>query len=119
METVTERAPKCFFFVGQHTLDLPLALDPQGTAMQAFEDAGYFCVDNLPPEMIGGLVELFTHGGSKVQRAAVVCDMRGGELFEGLNAVLDDLDARGVEHRLLFLTASEGAHPPLHQFRAP
>jgi RNase adapter protein RapZ len=81
----------------------------KSTAMQVFEDSGYFCVDNLPPEMIGGLVELFTHGGSKVARAAVVCDMRGGALFEGLNAVLDDLDARGVEHRLLFLTASEAA----------
>ena len=38
----------------------------KSTAMDVFEDAGYFCVDNLPPEMIGGLVELFLHEGSKV-----------------------------------------------------
>ncbi len=44
----------------------------KSTAMNVFEDAGYFCVDNLPPEMIRNLVDLFHHEGSKVQRAAVV-----------------------------------------------
>src|SRR3712207_9157519 len=53
-------------------------------AMACFEDAGYFCVDNLPPEMIGSLAELFAHDGSKVEKAAVVCDVRGGIYFEGL-----------------------------------
>src|SRR5881392_3289366 len=60
----------------------------KSTAMQVFEDAGYFCVDNLPPEMIRGLVDLLTHPGSKVERAAVVSDVRGGELFEALVDVL-------------------------------
>jgi hypothetical protein len=48
-------------------------------AMACFEDAGYFCVDNLPPEMIGQLADLFGHEGSKVERAAIVSDVRGGE----------------------------------------
>src|SRR5215212_7165411 len=60
-------------------------------AMACFEDAGYFCVDNLPPEMISSLAELFTHEGSKVEKAAVVCDVRGGAYFEGLAKVLDEL----------------------------
>src|SRR3989440_12511258 len=76
-------------------------------AMACFEDAGYFCVDNLPPEMIASLAELFAHEGSKVERAAVVCDVRGGTYFEGLAEVLDELDSRGTPHRLLFLEASE------------
>jgi len=76
-------------------------------AMACFEDAGYFCVDNLPPEMIGQLADLFAHEGSKVEQAAVVCDPRGGEYFEPLLEVLDGLDQRGVQHRLLFLEASE------------
>jgi RNase adapter protein RapZ len=75
-------------------------------AMACFEDGGYFCVDNLPPEMIGSLAELFDHEGSKVERAAVVCDVRGGEYFDGLLRVLD---ARGQSVRLLFLEASEDA----------
>src|SRR3954465_5433152 len=76
-------------------------------AMACFEDAGYFCVDNLPPEMIASLAELFAHEGSKVERGAVVCDVRGGTYFEGLAKVLEDLDTRGTPHRLLFLEASE------------
>ena len=76
-------------------------------AMACFEDAGYFCVDNLPPEMIASLAELFAHEGSKVERAAVVCDVRGGKYFEGLAKVLEDLDERGTPHRVLFLEASE------------
>jgi len=79
----------------------------KSTAMQVFEDAGYFCVDNLPPEMIGGLVELFMHEGSKVERAAVVSDVRGGEYFEALQAVLRGLDEGAINHRVLFLHADE------------
>jgi len=79
----------------------------KSTAMNVFEDAGYFCVDNLPPEMIRSLVELFVHGGSKVERAAVVSDVRGGVYFEALRAVVDDLDALGIDHHVLFLEAAE------------
>jgi UPF0042 nucleotide-binding protein len=75
--------------------------------MAVFEDAGYFCVDNLPPEMIRALVELFVHEGSKVEHAAVVSDVRGGDYFEALQAVLDDLSALGLRHRVLFLDADE------------
>jgi RNase adapter protein RapZ len=79
----------------------------KSTAMNVFEDAGYFCVDNLPPEMIGSLVQLFVHSGSKVERAAVVCDVRGGVYFETLHQVIDELKARGIEHMMLFLDAAE------------
>jgi UPF0042 nucleotide-binding protein len=81
----------------------------KSTAMNVFEDAGYFCVDNLPPEMIRSLVELFMHQGSKVERAAVVSDVRGGIYFEALRAVVDDLDALGIAHQVLFLEAAEQA----------
>ncbi len=79
----------------------------KSTAMNVFEDAGYFCVDNLPPEMIRSLVELFVHKGSKVERAAVVSDVRGGVYFEALREVVEELDAIGLRHNLLFLEASE------------
>jgi RNase adapter protein RapZ len=79
----------------------------KSTAMAAFEDEGYFCVDNLPPEMIRSLVDLFMHEGSKVARAAVVSDARGGTYFEGLVAMLEDLRTTGVRHRVLFLEADE------------
>jgi RNase adapter protein RapZ len=79
----------------------------KSTAMNVFEDAGYFCVDNLPPEMIRALVELLGHEGSKVERAAVVSDVRGGEYFEQLRAVLEELQQLSTNNRVLFLDADE------------
>ncbi len=98
-------------FADSHLEDLVVITGFSGagksTAMAVFEDAGYFCVDNLPPEMIRALVELFMHEGSKVEHAAVVSDVRGGDYFEALRAVIDDLDALGVAHHVLFLEAEE------------
>jgi UPF0042 nucleotide-binding protein len=76
-------------------------------AIAAFEDGGYFCVDNLPPRMIAGLGELFIHEGSGVECAAIVSDVRGGEYFDDLLQVLDDLERGGPEPKLLFLEADE------------
>jgi RNase adapter protein RapZ len=79
----------------------------KSSAMNVFEDAGYFCVDNLPAEMIRSLAGLFMHDGSKVERAAVVCDLRGGQYFEHLARVIETLRSDNVAHRLIFLCADE------------
>lgn len=81
----------------------------KSSAMNVFEDAGYFCVDNLPPKLLRSLSDLFMHEGSKVERAAVACDSRGGEYVEELAGVIDGLEAAGVSHRVVYLTASEDA----------
>jgi UPF0042 nucleotide-binding protein len=84
-------------------------------AIAAFEDGGYFCVDNLPPKMIGALGELFRHEGSGVERAAVVTDVRGGEYFADLLAVLEELEAGGLDLKVVFLEADE--ETLLHRYR--
>ena len=76
-------------------------------AIAAFEDGGYFCVDNLPPRMISALGELFRHEGSGVRRAAIVSDVRGGEYFEELVEVLGQLEQAGLDPTVLFLEANE------------
>jgi len=76
-------------------------------AIDAFEDAGYFCVDNLPPQLLSTLVDLFRLEGSKVSKVAVVCDVRGGEYFGELEEVLDELGGHGLEYSLVFLEASD------------
>jgi len=76
-------------------------------AIAAFEDAGYFCVDNLPPQMIGALGELFRLPGSGVEKAAVVSDARGREYFEQLNQVLDELEGDGIKPQVIFLEAHD------------
>src|SRR6266511_4932782 len=76
-------------------------------AIAAFEDGGYFCVDNLPPRMIEALGELFRHEGSGIEHAAVVSDVRGGDYFEDLLAVIEELAAAGLDLKVLFLEADE------------
>ena len=76
-------------------------------AIAAFEDGGWFCVDNLPPRMISSLGELFRHPGSSVRQAAVVSDVRGGKYFDELLLVLDELEQDGLSPQVIFLEASE------------
>jgi RNase adapter protein RapZ len=76
-------------------------------AIAAFEDGGYFCIDNLPPRMISSLGELFRHEGSGVRRAAVVSDVRGGDYFEELQEVLGQLTDAGLKPTVVFLEADE------------
>jgi UPF0042 nucleotide-binding protein len=57
--------------------------------------------------MIRSLAELFRHPGSKVERAAVVSDSRGGEYLSALAGVIDDLAETDVPHRVVFLQAGE------------
>jgi UPF0042 nucleotide-binding protein len=95
----------------EHKVELVVITGHSGAgkseAIAAFEDGGYFCVDNLPPRMIESLGELFRHEGSGVERAAVVSDVRGGEYFEELLAVIRELEETGIELTLLFLEADE------------
>ena len=75
--------------------------------MNVFEDAGYFCVDNLPAEMLRALAGLFTHDGSKVERACVVSDLRAGEYFERARRGTRRARRGRGGHRVLFLEADE------------
>src|SRR3954453_18720774 len=84
-------------------------------AIAAFEDGGYFCVDNLPPKMIGGLGELFRHEGSGGQKGGGGTDVRGGEYFDDLLTVLDELVAGGLDVKVVFLEADEEAL--LHRYK--
>src|ERR687896_247382 len=106
------RAPKPDARVdGARAVDLVVITGYSGAgkseAIAAFEDGGYFCVDNLPPRMIGALGELFRHEGSGVRRAAVVSDVRGGDYFADLVVVLGELEESGLEPTVLFLEGGE------------
>ena len=81
----------------------------KSTAIAEFEDDGYFCVDNIPPEMINSLATLFNLEGSKVERAAVVCDVRSRAWFSGFANAIDDVREAGLPVRVLFFEADEDA----------
>jgi UPF0042 nucleotide-binding protein len=79
----------------------------RSTAAKCFEDLGYFVVDNLPPALIGTLVELGSHSGGAVTRLAVVMDVRSRAFSKDLRAVIRDLADRRMRPRVLFLEARD------------
>lgn len=77
-------------------------------AMGAFEDADFFCIDNLPPRLLPSLVDLFALEGTRVERAALVFDVRGGVWFDELARELDRIaQMPDITLRVLFLEASD------------
>jgi UPF0042 nucleotide-binding protein len=78
-------------------------------AVATFEDMGYFCIDNLPPQMLPGAVKLFALEGSRVNQVALVFDARGGSYFEELGEALEYLRSSGMAFRMLYLEATNEA----------
>ncbi|OIK16391.1 RNase adaptor protein RapZ [Bacillus sp. MUM 116] len=79
-------------------------------AIQSFEDLGFFCVDNLPPTLLPKFLELMKESGNKMNKVALVMDLRGREFFDHLFKALDDLsETSWVTPRILFLDADDSS----------
>jgi len=70
------------------------------------EDMEYFCMDNLPPMMIPKFLELCRQS-KKIQRVAIVVDVRGGTFFDDLDDCLTGLNKSGIPYEILFMEASD------------
>jgi UPF0042 nucleotide-binding protein len=79
----------------------------RSAAAKCFEDLGFFVVDNLPPELIGTLVDLGSRSEGAVTRLAVVMDVRSRAFFSDLRSVIRDLGDREMRPRVLFLEARD------------
>ena len=71
------------------------------------EDLGYFCVDNLPPALIPKFAEFCFHSGNRMEKIALVIDIRGGQLLNDLFPGLAELKELGFSYEILFLDASD------------
>ncbi len=76
-------------------------------ALSTLEDLDFYCVDNLPEELIPQLARLCMATRSKYERVALVTDVRSGMTFEGLSQVLDALDQMGCTYSVVFLEARD------------
>ncbi|MBI4861490.1 MAG: RNase adapter RapZ [Candidatus Riflebacteria bacterium] len=71
------------------------------------EDQGFYCVDNLPPELIEKFIELTMESERRYQQLLLVCDVRSGDQFRTLFEVLDSLPTKGIRPSIIFLEASK------------
>jgi len=74
-------------------------------ATKSLEDIGYFCVDNLPPQLIPKLAEAYS--GGNIEKAALVMDIRGGIFFDELFESLLYLKENAFQYEILFLDSSD------------
>lgn len=77
-------------------------------AIDALEDIGFFCVDNVPPTLISKFVEVNFQSNGELDRMALVIDIRGGQArFSGLFKELDLLQSGLFKYKMLFLDSSD------------
>lgn len=74
-------------------------------AVNVLEDIGFFCIDNMPPQLIPKFAEICKENGS-IEKVAIVTDIRGGSLFLDLKENIDSLKSGGIDVKLLFVNAS-------------
>jgi UPF0042 nucleotide-binding protein len=78
----------------------------RSTVAHSLEDLGWYVVDNLPPALLGNLIDLVT---TSVKKVAVVIDVRGRAFFGDLTKSLSDLADQGITRKILFVDAADGA----------
>lgn len=79
----------------------------KSTAIHMLEDAGFYCVDNLPISLVEKFVELILLPDSGINQVALGLDVRGGEAFRGVPQIVDNLKAKNVPVEVLFMETSD------------
>ena len=72
--------------------------------VKALEDIGFFCIDNMPPQLIHKFADI-CKGNSSIEKVALVTDIRGGELFLQLWDSVEEMRRLGLNIKVLFLYA--------------
>ena len=79
----------------------------KSTALNMLEDAGYFCVDNLPIQLIPKFAELLCVPNAEINKAALGIDVRSGQVFAELEQIIEELDRKDIVYEILFLDAAD------------
>lgn len=79
----------------------------KSTALRMLEDAGFYCVDNLPVLLIEKFVELIATPGGEVTKVALGLDVRADQAFEDVQKVLEKLKTNGYVFEILFMEAND------------
>jgi RNase adapter protein RapZ len=79
----------------------------KSTAISAFEDAGFYCVDNMPVALLPKFLELPIESNSEITGLAFVMDLREKSFLYRYSLVFDSLKKKGYQFKILFLEADE------------
>lgn len=79
----------------------------KSSALKMLEDAGYFCVDNLPIQLIYKFVQITFNGSEKFDKVALGIDIRSGQALEELDGILKEIKKAGYPYEILYLEAGD------------
>lgn len=79
----------------------------KSTAVDVLEDIGYYCIDNMPPELIGKFVDISAQAGGKLEKVAFVADIRGGDFFLKLDETIKQLKEENEDIKVVFIDSSD------------
>lgn len=79
------------------------------TALKMLEDAGYYCVDNLPVSLVERFMELISMPDSEINKVALGMDVRTDQSFQDATRILQELREKGYDFEILFMDADEQA----------
>jgi UPF0042 nucleotide-binding protein len=81
----------------------------RSTTANALEDQGWHVIDNLPPQLLFPISDLFSESTESLSKVAVVMDVRGGQFFQDLDQNIQKLKSHDISVRVLFLEANDAA----------
>ncbi|EIC91314.1 hypothetical protein IMCC13023_08670 [Candidatus Aquiluna sp. IMCC13023] len=81
----------------------------RSTTANALEDQGWHVIDNLPPQLLSPISDLFSKSSESLSKVAVVMDVRGGQFFQDLEQNIQKLRSHDISVRVLFLEANDAA----------
>jgi len=81
----------------------------RSTTANALEDQGWHVIDNLPPQLLFPISDLFSKSSESLSKVAVVMDVRGGQFFQDLEQNIQKLRSHDISVRVLFLEANDAA----------
>lgn len=79
----------------------------KSTALKMLEDMGYFCVDNLPIQLMPKFAEMLMLPNAEINQAALGVDIRSGQALDGIEEQLSQMDGQGIRYEILFLDARD------------
>lgn len=79
----------------------------KSVVVDAIEDLGYFCIDNIPPKLLVTFAQLLEKSSNNYSKVAVVCDIRSGRGFDNIFDYLGDLKKSGFTYKIFFIDADD------------
>ena len=80
----------------------------KSVVMDVLEDIGYYCIDNLPPQLIGKFVEICRESENHLQKLAIAADLRSGDMFtDAYRTLLEMKQQADLDVKILYIEAED------------